>query len=147
MTVERESFVLPAIFLTVALLGGLRIAETVRLMAPSLMAMVLAMLLMGCLARARALAPDRLMNAGRSALENVSGLVVLLTLFAACAQVFNLVTPETGLLFLLFSVFFLVQLRCASGYRCFRRWPCCSAPRSSSGSSVSRRCIRRTAAR
>jgi hypothetical protein len=110
MTVERESFALPAIFLTVALLGGLRIAETVRLMAPSLMAMVLAMLLMGCLVRARALAPDRLMNAGRSALENVSGLVVLLTLFAACAQVFNLVTPETGLLFLLFSVFFLVQL-------------------------------------
>ena len=110
MTIARESFVLPGIFLTVALLGGLRIAENVRLMAPSLMAMVLAMLLMGCLVRARALAAERLMHPGRTALENVSGLVVLLTLFAACAQVFNLVTPETGFLFLLFSVFFLVQL-------------------------------------
>lgn len=110
MTVVREAFVLPAVFLTVALLGGLRIAANVQLMAPSLMAMVLAMLLMGCLVRARALAPERLMNSGRSALENLSGLVVLLTLFAACAQVFNLVTPETGFLFLLFSVFFLVQL-------------------------------------
>jgi hypothetical protein len=110
MTVARESFVLPGIFLTVALLGGLRIAEDVRLMAPSLMAMVLAMLLLGCLVRGRALAPDRLMNAGRGALENLSGFVVLLTLFAACAQVFNLVTPETGFLFLLFSGFFLVQL-------------------------------------
>ena len=110
MTAARESFLLPGIFLTVALLGGLRIAENVRLMAPSLMAMVLAMLLMGCLVRARAVAPERLMNAGRSALENLSGFVVLLTLFAACAQVFNLVTPETGFLFLLFSAFFLVQL-------------------------------------
>ena len=110
MTIARESFVLPGIFLTVALLGGLRIAENVRLMAPSLMAMVLAMLLLGCLVRARALAAERLMNPGRTAMENVSGLVVLLTLFAACAQVFNLVTPETGFLFLLFSVFFLVQL-------------------------------------
>ena len=110
MTVARESFVLPAIFLTVALLGGLRIAENVRLMAPSLMAMVLAMLLVGCLVRARALAPERLMNSNRGALENLSGLMVLVALFAACAQVFNLVTPERGLLFLLFNVFFLVQL-------------------------------------
>jgi hypothetical protein len=110
VTVVREAFVLPAIFLTVVLLGGLRIAEDVRLVAPSLMALVQAMLLVGCLMRARAIAPEQLMNAGRPALENCSGLVVLLALFAACAQVFNLLTPESGLLFLLFSVFFLVQL-------------------------------------
>ena len=116
MTLVREAFVLPGIFLTVALLGGLRIArmaeegDAVRLVAPSLMALVLAMLLVGCLVRARALAPERLMNTGRTGLENVSGLMVLLTLFAASAQMFNLVTPDTGFLFLLFSVFFLVQL-------------------------------------
>jgi hypothetical protein len=113
MTPIREAFVLPGIFLTVALLGGLRIASLsrdVRLMAPSLMAMVLAMLLVGCLVRSRALAPERLMNSGRTALENLSGLVVLITLFIASAQVFNLVTPDTGLLFLLFSWFFFVQL-------------------------------------
>ena len=34
---------------------------------------------------------------------------MLLTLFAASAQVFNLLTPDTGLLHLLVSVFFLVQ--------------------------------------
>lgn len=116
MTVVREAFVLPGIFLTVALLGGLRIARlagdgnAVRLVAPSLMAMVLAMLVVGCLVRARALAPERLMNSGRTGLENLSGLVVLLTLFAASAQIFNLVTPDTGFLFLLFSIFFFVQL-------------------------------------
>ena len=116
MTPVREAFVLPGIFLTVALLGGLRIArieengDAVRLVAPSLMAVVLAMLLVGCLVRARALAPERLMNNSRTGLENVSGLVVLLTLFVASAQIFNLVTPDTGFLFLLFSVFFFAQL-------------------------------------
>jgi len=68
------------------------------------------MLLIGCLARAGVLAPDALLRAGRTPLENLSGLLVLLTLFAASAQAFNLVTPDAGFLHLLFSVFFLVQL-------------------------------------
>lgn len=110
MTVLRECFVLPGLFLTVALLGGLRVAGEVRLVPPSVMALVLAMLLLGCLVRARVLVPERFMHGSRTAMENVSGLVVLLSLFAACAQVFNLVTPEGGLLHVLFSVFFLVQL-------------------------------------
>jgi hypothetical protein len=54
--------------------------------------------------------PDALLSARRSGFANVSGLVVLLTLFAASAQAFNLVTPERGLLHLLFALFFLVQL-------------------------------------
>ena len=110
MTVLRESFVLPGLFLTVALLGGLRVAGDVRLVPPSVMALVLAMLLLGCLVRGRVLVPERFMHGSRTAMENVSGLVVLLSLFAACAQLFNLVTPEGGVLHLLFSVFFLVQL-------------------------------------
>jgi hypothetical protein len=36
--------------------------------------------------------------------------VLLLCLFAATAQVFNLLTPDSGLLHVLVSVFFLVQL-------------------------------------
>jgi len=36
--------------------------------------------------------------------------VVLLTLFAASAQTFNLLTPDAGLLHVLVNVFFLVQL-------------------------------------
>lgn len=110
MTVVRESFVLPGLFLTVVLLGGFRVADGVRFVTPPVMTLVLAMLLLGCLARGRVLAPERLMHSGRTGLENVSGLVVLLSLFAACAQVFNLVTPETGLLHALFIVFFFVQL-------------------------------------
>jgi hypothetical protein len=110
MSALRESFVLPCLFLTVALLGGLRLSPTVRLIAPPLMTLVLAMLLVGALARSRAVAPERLMGQHRSILENLSGLVILLTLFAASAQIFNLVIPEAGLLQLLVSVFFLVQL-------------------------------------
>ena len=110
MTVVRECFVLPGLFLTVVLLGGFRVADGVRFVTPPLMTLVLAMLLLGCLARGRVLVPERFMHSRRTGLENVSGLVVLLSLFAACAQVFNLVTPETGLLYVLFSVFFLVQL-------------------------------------
>ena len=53
------------------------------------------------------------MNAGRPALENVSGLIVLVTLFAASAQMFNLLTPERGLLFVVFSVYFCIQLMTA----------------------------------
>jgi hypothetical protein len=110
MTPLRESLVLPCLFLTTGLLGGLRIGSDVRLQPPPLVALVLAMLLLTALVRSGACNPDRLMNQQRTPLENLSGLVVLLTLFAASAQIFNLVIPDTGLLHLLVSVFFFVQL-------------------------------------
>lgn len=110
MTAVRESFALPGIFLSVTLLGGLRIADTVRLVPPPLIALVLGILLVAALARAGVVAPELFMNNRRTALDNVAGLVVLLSLFAASAQVFNLVTPDTGFLHAMFSVFFLVQL-------------------------------------
>ena len=110
MTSVREAIVLPAIFLTVALMGGLRIAGTVRLVPPSVVDLLLGMALLGTLARAGALAPDRLMHATRSGLENVSGLLVIGALFAASSQIFNLLTPEHGLLFVIFSVYFFIQL-------------------------------------
>jgi hypothetical protein len=94
----------------VALLGGLRIGQTVRLLPPPLIALVLAMLLLGTLVRSGALATDRLMSPYRSPLENLSGVMVLVTLFAASAQIFNLLTPEYGLLHVAFSVCFFVQL-------------------------------------
>jgi hypothetical protein len=113
MTVIREAIVLPCIFLTVALLGGLRIAGTVRLVPPSIVALMLAMALLAVLARAGVLAPHRLMGAHRSGPENLSGLAVLLAVFAASAQIFNLLTPESGLLFVIFSVYFFIQLMTA----------------------------------
>lgn len=113
MSTIREAIVLPCIFLTVALLGGLRIAGTVRLVPPSIVALMLGMALLGTLLRAGALAPDRLMNANRTGLENLSGLVVIGALFAASAQIFNLLTPERGLLFVIFSLYFFIQLMTA----------------------------------
>jgi hypothetical protein len=108
----REAFTLPLIFLTVTLAGGFRVAASgsIRLAPPPLVALLVAMLLVGALLRARALAPERLMSAHRDGLGNLCGLVVLLTLFAATAQIFNTLTPDAGLLHLIFTVFFIVLL-------------------------------------
>ena len=110
MSPLREAFVLPCLFLTVALLGGLRLGADVRLVPPPLMALVLAVLLLGSLVRAGVFAHERLLGPRRTGIENACGSVVLLALFAASAQVFNLLTPDSGLLHVLVGVFFLVQL-------------------------------------
>jgi hypothetical protein len=110
MTPVREAVVLPLVFLTVGLLGGLRIAGDVRFVAPPLMALVLGLLAVASLVRARALSPEIFMHAGRTGMENVSGAVVLISLYAASAQVFHLVIPERGLLHLIFGTFFFIQL-------------------------------------
>lgn len=110
MTALREAVVLPALFLTVTLIGGLRIAADVRLVTPPLFAVVLGLLLVGVLIRAGVVEADRFLNGSRTPLENASGAAVLVTLFAASAQAFNLVTPESGLLHAIFGTFFFVQL-------------------------------------
>jgi hypothetical protein len=110
MTATREAIVLPASFLTVALLGGVRLGHAITLVPPPLVSLVLAVMLMVCLVRASVVAPQAVVSAERSNLENVSGLIVLLTLFAASTQVFTLVTPEQGLLHVVFAVCFFIQL-------------------------------------
>jgi hypothetical protein len=108
----REALVLPLMFLTVALGGGFRMAANGQLvfLVPSLMALVLSLLLIGVLFRSGTLVPEALMQASRPALGNVSGALVLASLFAAGAQVFNTITPEAGLLQFIFNVFFLLLL-------------------------------------
>ncbi|CAN5420966.1 hypothetical protein BH23ACI1_BH23ACI1_08260 [soil metagenome] len=110
MTAVREAVVLPALFLTVVLLGGLRMAADVRFVSPPLVAVVLALLLVASLVRSGVMRTEVFMHAARTPMENVSGLVVLLSLFAASAQVFHVVIPERGLLHLLFGAFFFIQL-------------------------------------
>ena len=110
MTAAREAVVLPLLFITVAALGGLRVAEQVRLLPPPLVSLVLSVLLMGTLVRSGVMAPERLMSGQRSALENANGLVVLVTLFAASAQMFTLLTPDIGLLHAVFGIALFVQL-------------------------------------
>jgi hypothetical protein len=105
-----EVFYLPLLFLTVALLGGIRVADRIVVLPPPLFTLVLAFVLVGVLVRSGALAPERLLSPARPPLANLSGLVVLLTLFAAATQAFNAAIPESGLPRLLFSVFLLVLL-------------------------------------
>jgi len=110
MTRALEIFYLPLLFLSVVLFGGMRIGAQVVLVPPPLFTLVLAFLLVGVLVRSGALAPERLMSSTRSTLANISGAVVLLTVFAAATQAFNAATPELGLPRLLFSVFLFVLL-------------------------------------
>lgn len=110
MSRTTEAIYLPLLFLTVTLLGGLRVAEHVTFVPPPLFALVLGLLLFGVLVRGHVLAPERLMHASRSALENLNGLVVILATFFASTQIFNLMIPESGLPFLLFTVFLFVLL-------------------------------------
>lgn len=109
MSPIREAFALPCLFLTVALLGGLRLGADVRLVAPPIIALVLGVLLLGSLVRAGVFNPAALLGPHRSGMENASGAAVLIALFAASAQVFSLLTPDSGLLHLLVSIFFVVQ--------------------------------------
>ena len=110
MTAAVEAGYLPMLFLTVTLVGGLRIDERVTFVPPPVFALVLAVMLFGVLVRGRVLAPEQLMSGSRAPLANMNGFVVILSTFFAAAQVFNLVTPESGLPFLLFNVFLFVLL-------------------------------------
>jgi hypothetical protein len=110
VTAAREAFQLPALFLTVLLLGGLHIADRVALRPPSLFGLVLAVVLLGLLVRSGALATERLMHATRSRLANLNGVTVTVSAVLAAAQAFTLVTPEFGLPRVLVSLFLLILL-------------------------------------
>lgn len=104
---------LPMIFLTVALLGGLRVSAEDRVfvfIAPPLITLVLATLLMSLFARGGLIDLKAWLSSSRPALENAAHALTLLALFFASAQAFNSVLPERGLLFWLFSFFFLWTL-------------------------------------
>ena len=104
---------LPLLFLTVALLGGLRISAENRafiFVAPPLVTLVLAVLLMLLFIRGRLVELRRWLGRDRPPLTNISHGLMLLTLFFASAQAFNSVLPEQGLLYWLFSFFFLWTL-------------------------------------
>ena len=110
MTAVREAIGLPVVFLTVLLLGGIRIGDSIVLVEPSVFALVLGLLLLRVLVQSGALAPERLMSPSRSALANLNGFVVLVSLWAAAGQTIALLIPESGLPRLIANVFFLVLL-------------------------------------
>jgi len=106
-------WVLPSIFLTVALLGGLRVGADDRafiFFPPPLITLVLAVLLMLLFVRGGLIEFRSWIAANHPPLQNISHIWLLLTLFFASAQAFNSVLPERGLLHWLFSFFFLWTL-------------------------------------
>lgn len=110
MTPAREAVTLPLLFLTVLLLGGLRLAGPTILVAPSPYALILGALFLRVLVQSGALAPEMLLASTRSALANVNGAVVLAALWVAAAQTMMMLTPESGVPRLALNVFFLLLL-------------------------------------
>jgi hypothetical protein len=104
---------LPMIFLTVALLGGLRIDVETKafiFVPPPLITLILSVFLMVLFVRGHAVEIQQWIKSDQPALTNVSHVLTLLTLYFGSAQAFNTVLPERGLLFWLFSFFFLWTL-------------------------------------
>ena len=104
---------LPMIFLTVALLGGLRVDYETKIflfVPPPLITLILSLMLMVLCVRGGAIELREWVKSEQPALTNVSHVLTLLTVFFASAQAFNSVLPERGLVFWLFSFFFLWTL-------------------------------------
>lgn len=101
-TAIRNYLLLPFIFLTVTLAGGLRLAETTNaflFIRPALVCLIFAAILIVLFFRARLLRLDGWFSESFTTLKNTANFFVILTLFTASAQIFNAVLPERGLPF------------------------------------------------
>ena len=96
MSATREALVLPALFLTVVLIGALRPGPDLLFVAPSLASLLTGMMLIALLVRSGALDPNRLLHPARTALANLNGVTVLMTAFVASAQLITMLVPESG---------------------------------------------------
>ena len=108
-----EFLLLPTVFLTVALLGGLRVSAGTGafvFVVPPLVTLICALLLLSLAARGRLVRLDRWLSSDNRPLTNVAHALTLAALFFASAQAFNSVLPEAGLLRWMFSFFFLWTL-------------------------------------
>ena len=104
---------LPFVFLTVAMLGGLRISGldgAFVFVKPALICLIFAAILLVLFARARVLELDGWFSESFPTLKNVANGFVVATLFAAAAQVFNSLIPEQGLTFWVVSFCFFWTL-------------------------------------
>jgi hypothetical protein len=104
---------LPTLFLTAALLGGVRVGAeggAIRFVPPPLVTLILASMLLALFVRGRAVVLGRWLSSELPAVENVSHALTLACLFFASAQAFNSVLPDAGLLRWMLSFFFLWTL-------------------------------------
>jgi len=104
---------IPAIFLTVTLLGGLRLAGADSgfiFLPPPLICLVFSVLLFILFFRGGLLSVSGWFSEDLPTLTNVANASVLLTVFAACAQIFNSLLPEGGVPFWIVSFCFFWTL-------------------------------------
>lgn len=104
---------LPLLFLTVALLGGLRLnaADNAFIfLRPALICLVFASILLVLFFRAQLIRLDGWFSENFSTLKNAINAIVLLTLFAASTQIFNALLPERGLPFWIIAFCFFWTL-------------------------------------
>ncbi len=95
-------FVLPCIFLTAALLGGLRFSGldgSFIFLKPALFCLIFASVMLVLFFRSGLIQLDGWFSESFAMTKNAANAVVLLTLFAATVQLFNSLLPEQGLPF------------------------------------------------
>ena len=116
-TAGQKSFlqylVLPWIFLTVTLLGGLRFGETdsaFLFLAPPLVCLIFAAILLLLFFRAGLIQIEGWFSESFSLVKNFANGLILITLFTASVQVFNALLPEQGLPFWVFAFCFFWTL-------------------------------------
>lgn len=105
--------VLPTIFLTVTLLGGLRLSvenNAFIFLKPALVCLIFATILLILFFRGRLIQIENWFSDDFSMLRNISNGLILLTLFTASTQVFNSLLPEKGLPFWIIAFFFFWTL-------------------------------------
>ncbi len=104
---------LPLIFLTTALLGGLRLNaadNALIFLKPPLVCLIFAVILLFLFFRSGLLKLEGWFSESFSTLQNVANGTLLLTLFFASTQIFNSLLPEKGLPFWMFAFCFLWTL-------------------------------------
>ena len=104
---------LPLIFLTTALLGGLRLSaidDALIFLKPPLICLIFAVILLVLFFRSGLLKLEGWFSESFTTLQNVANGTLLLTLFFASTQIFNSLLPEKGLPFWVFAFCFLWTL-------------------------------------
>jgi hypothetical protein len=104
---------LPTVFLTVALLGGVRLpvdGSGFLFTRPSLITLILAAMLMLLFIKGDLIRVQSWLSLDHTPLVNLSSSLTIATIYVASAQAFNSVLPEKGLFHWIFSFFFLWTL-------------------------------------
>jgi hypothetical protein len=109
----RNYLLLPFIFLTVTLLGGWRLSSPDNAFIfwrPALFCLISAAILMVLFFRAGLISFEGWFSEDFPTLQNIANGAVLVSLFAASAQIFNALLPEQGLPFWVFAFCFFWTL-------------------------------------